>query len=455
MAWNTPDWMKSDWAKKATNLALGTQVGGTMDALDTSPQDIAEGDYGIAGDILGGPGRAAEYGIEGAQNAMDYVEGGYGQAITNMQPYADYGAADVNTYRNNVNQGIYSTDPGKFQTDQYNPQQWGGDAPGFNQFDPGGGPQYQQYGMGQDPGFNAFQQQQGPQFQGGPQDDFSFDYESSPGFQAQMDKTLGAIAGKHSAQGSRFGAGRDKESMDYAAGAVARDYGNQYGRARQAYESERGYGAGQANLANQWGQRQHEFGTGIDVGQSNMGNQYGQNAFQFEQGMGFAGNQAMNQQDMGNYWNAAGMNNQNNMWANNMNNQNYWTGQGMNMQDQQFGAEFNMGANQQNYDQQNQQQMQQAGMMGGLANQGTQDMNSLNNMLINEGGAMGSASLGLSNAQAYGEMLPWNMSIQGINAVAGGAGAIMGGGNIGYTPPLDPYGKQSQGEGGIYDKNKM
>ena len=437
-----------------TNFLLGSQLGGAVN-LGSAVTGVSQSDMpGLgpvlegAGDYFMGPTNAAEAQAEAARQAQGHIQQGYDQALPGAENMAGWGYDDLTSYRNAVGSGAFQTNPNLYQTGQYQAQDYSGGAPGFNQFNPGAGPQYNQFGMGQDPGFNKFDPGQGPQFQGGPQSDFNFDYQESPGFQHALTQGLDAVKGRHSGQGSRFSGGMSKDLVNYATGAAAQDYGQQYGRARHAYESERGYGAGQANLANQFGQNQFQFGAGMGANQSNLANQYGQGAFQFGQNMGFAGNQAANQQGMQNFWNSANMGaNQSNL-ANAADMNNYWTGQGMNQGESQFGANFNLGANQQNYGMFNQQNMQQAGLAGGLSNQGYNSMNNLNNMYINQGAALGNAALGIGNANASSAMAMQNTINPLLNTGAQIGGAMLGGGFFapptagavapGQTPPPPP-----------------
>jgi len=142
-----------------------------------------------------------------------------------------------------VQGGDFNTNPRQFQTGEYRKGQYGQNAPGFQQYNQGQGPQYQGFQQGQDPGFQGFQRGQDPSFQRADAGNFNFDYQSDPGYQFARDQGLSAIEGRASAQGNRFGGGTQKEMAQFASGLAAQDYGNQYNRARGAFEQDRGFGA--------------------------------------------------------------------------------------------------------------------------------------------------------------------------------------------------------------------
>jgi hypothetical protein len=375
---------------------------------------------GAAGDYFMGDTRAAREQQKAARAAEGYVGEYGGQALNTTERMAARGMDDYDRYREGVETGQFQTDP--IMTGQYQPTQFG-QGPAFQQYNPGQDPGFQQFQRQQAPQYNAFQRQQGPEFQRADAGEFDFNYQESPGFQHQVDKALDAIGSRHSAQGSRFGAGRDKETIDYITGAAAQDFGNQYARARGAFEADRGFGAQQAGqenifnqgryqfgtgldaqqqaLANQAAMQNYQFGTGVDVGQQNLANQYGQNAFQFGANMGA---------------------NQSNL-ANQANMQNYWNQQGMQQGENQFAFNANQAANLQNYNMLNQQQQQQAGLMGGLANQGYGSQVNLANMQMGQGEALANAALGVGNANANRALATQNTVNNAFNTLAQGAGA--------------------------------
>jgi len=414
-----------DTVKDVGSATLGLATGGLAGNEDFG---FVDNMLDAGSDYLRGPGRAAAAQQEAAKGAQGYVQDYGDRALSGYENVANMGMDNMNAYSNAVGSGQFGTDPSQFQTGQYGAQQYGQNAPGFQQFQQGQAPGYNQVNRGQAPGFDQFQRQQGPQFERADAGNFDFDYQSSPGFQNALQTGLSAVEGRHAAQGSRFSGGASKDLVDYATQAATQDYGNQYNRARGAFEADRGFGAGQANLANQFGQRQSEFGTGIDVGQSNMGNQANMN--NYWQGVGSDINQqqygaGMNQ---GNFQFGQNMGNQNNMMQQNMNNQNYWTGQGMNQNENQFAANYGMNANQQNYNMLNQQQMQQAQMMGGLGDQGFQAQGNYANMQQGMGDSLANAALGVGNANANRAMATQNALNPLINAGVQLGGAALGAG---------------------------
>ena len=231
------------------------------------------------------------------------------------------------------------------------------------QFKQGQDPGFQSYQRGQDPSFNAFQRGQGPAFERAAAGDFDFNYQQSPGYQQALDQGLAAVEGRHAAGGSRFSGGPTKDMIDYATGAAAQDYGNQFNRARGQFEADRGFGAQQAQAQNLFNQGQYQFGTNLGAQQSNLANQFNQGNFQ-------------------------------------------------------FGVGAQQGANLQNYNMYNQQAMNQQGLDAGLADQGYAANQNLIDMYINQGGAMGNAALGLGNAQANSAMATRNTVNNALNTAS-------------------------------------
>ena len=417
--------------KSVGNASLGLATGGLA----------GNEKFGILDDAIRGAGdyfmadtRAAREQQSAARLAQGYVQQYGDQALGTMSEFAVPGIDDYNNYRGAVNSGQFSTDPGQFQTGGYQQGQYGQGAPGFQQFQQRQAPGYQGFQQRQAPGYQAFQQgqaptfgefsrQQGPEFERADAGQFNFDYEKSPGFDFQMQQGLASIGSNASAKGARFGAGRDKQSMEFASGLAAQDYGSQYNRARGAFQDDRSFGAGQSAGANVFNQGGYQYGQSLDANQQNIANQYGQNTYQFDQNMGFQGNANMNQYGQNAYQFGQNMGNQNNMMAQNMNNSNYWAGQNMNQNERQFGYNANLGANAQNYDMYNQQGVQNSNLMRGLSDQGYNSNINLANMQQGMGDSMANAALGVGNANANRAMSTQNSVNNTVNTVAQLGGA--------------------------------
>lgn len=411
-------------------------LGATGRAIGNSPV----GDYFMA-DI-----RAGRENQKAANNAQGYVQEYGGMALDTMNNMAGPGRADYGNYRDKVYGGDFNMrNPGQYQTGQYGGGQGGngldmnrlnqGLADGsisqadygkYMQGGQGGGygqnaPGFQQFNQGQMGNYNApqmqnFQRGQDPQFQRADAGNFQFDYQKSPGFDFQMKQELEAIGSRASAKGARFGAGRDKDSMAFAQGLAAQDYGNEYNRARGAFEQDRGFGERQSGSENIFNQGGYQFGAGLDQNQNQYGNNYNQRNSEY--GAGYNQNNFQYGQNMGN---------QNNMWAQNMGNQNYWNQQEMQQNENQFMADYNMNANAQNYDMANQQNQWNAGLWGGLANQGYDSQVNLANMQAGYGDSLANAALGVGNANANRAMGTRNTVNDTLNTLAnvGSAGAAI------------------------------
>jgi len=366
--------------------------------LDNATGNVASNTLGAigggVGDYFMGPTNAAEAQEQAARDAVGYVGEGYSQGLGTMGGLADAGMQDYQTYRNQVQGGQYQTNPRSFETGGYNAPNRG-QTPGFNPYQQGQAPGFQQYNRGQD-----------PSFQRADAGNFNFDYQQSPGFQQQLDQTLGAIQGSHSGQGSRFSGGATKDAIDYASGAVSRDYAQDYNRQRGAFEQDRGFGERQAGQQNQFNQGNYQFGQGMDANQMAQQNQFSQNQYQFGTNVG------VGQSDQ----------------ANAYGNQNFWQGAGMDQANSQFGFNADLAANNQNYGMYNQQNQQQANMMAGLAGYGPQAQQNYANMQIGQGEALGNAALGLGNAQANSAMAMQNTVNPILNTAAQFGGAYLGAG---------------------------
>ena len=344
---------------------------------------------GAGMDYLRSPGKAADAQQEAAKSAQGYVQQYGDMALGTQGGLADRGMQDYDLYRTLAKNEAYRVDPSQYQTGQYSPQSQF-NAPGFNQFQRGADPQFQRFQRGAD-----------PQFQRADAGDFQFDYQQSPGYQHALQQGLGAIEGRHSAQGSRFTGGADKDLIDYAGGMAAQDYGNQYNRARGQFESDRGFGERQAQAQNIFEQGNYQFGMGMDAGQQNL----------------------MNQQNLANYQFGTGADIGQSNLANQANMQNYWQGQQMGMGDRQFGAGFNQGANLQNYNMMNQQNQQTMNQLGQLAGYGPASQTNLADLQFNQGTALGNAALGVGNANANRAMAGYNTANDLINTTMQGVSA--------------------------------
>lgn len=189
----------------------------------------------------------------------------------------------------NIGQG-----PGQFQQ---------GYSPEIQRFQQGNAPHQQMFQAGQSPIGSQFQRQQGPQlqqFQRGPdaqftganQGQFQFDHQSSPAYQHRLNEGMNAIQGSAAARGSLKSGQTLKDLTRFAQGEASQDFAQDYARQRGAFESDRAMGEREAGRRTGFDVGQQQFGQGLDFQAQDRFQGRQQQADQWGQGMDFQAQEA-------------------------------------------------------------------------------------------------------------------------------------------------------------------